>query len=167
MIRLAQGDDVLAGLFDGGPHAPAPIDPAEPVAQGGVAPLWLERALADSGVVGAEALLDRAPLDVRVNALKAARADIDLPESGEPLVARHGLRFAPGTPVESWPAYEHGMIEVQDGGSQLTCEVVDARPGETVLDLCAGAGARLWLWPPPWVRGGWWPPMWTGQGCSV
>lgn len=142
MIRLAQGDVVLAGLFDGGPHAPVPIDPAEPVAKGGVAPLWLERALTDSGVVGAEALLDRAPLDVRVNALKASRGDVDLPEAGEPLVARHGLRFAPGTPVESWPAYEQGMIEVQDGGSQLTCEVVDARPGETVLDLCAGAGGK-------------------------
>lgn len=142
MIRLAQGDEVLAGLFDGGPHAPAAIDPAEPVAKSGVAPLWLERALADSGVVGAEALLDRAPLDVRVNGLKAVRDDLTLPEPGEPLVARHGLRFAPGTPVESWPAYEQGMIEVQDGGSQLTCEAVDAQPGETVLDLCAGAGGK-------------------------
>ena len=142
MIRLAASDALLAGLFDGGPHAPAPIDPAEPVAHGGVAPAWLERALADSGVVEAWALLDRAPLDVRVNALKADRADIDLPEPGEPLVARHGLRFAPGTPVESWPAYEQGQIEVQDGGSQLTCEAVDARPGETVVDLCAGAGGK-------------------------
>lgn len=144
MLRAAQGDAVLTGLFDGGPHAPAPIDPAEPVARGGVAPEWLERRLADSGIMGAqaEALLDRAPLDVRVNALKASRGDLDLPEPGEPLVARHGLRFAAGTPVESWPAYEQGLIEVQDGGSQLMCEAVEAQPGETVLDLCAGAGGK-------------------------
>ena len=142
MLRLAQIDPVLAGLFDGGIHAPAPIDPAEPVAQGGVAPAWLERRLADSGVDHPEALLGRAPLDVRVNALKADRAAIDLPASGELLVARHGLRFAPGTPVESWPAYEQGLIEVQDGGSQLTCQAVEAQPGETVVDLCAGAGGK-------------------------
>jgi 16S rRNA (cytosine967-C5)-methyltransferase len=142
MIRLAQADAVLAGLFDGGTHAPAPIDPAEPVAPGGVAPDWLERALAESGVAEPQALLGRAPLDVRVNALKAERASLDLPAPGEPLVARHGLRFAPGTPVERWPAYEQGLIEVQDGGSQLTCEALDARPGETVVDLCAGAGGK-------------------------
>jgi 16S rRNA (cytosine967-C5)-methyltransferase len=142
MLRLAETDTLLAGLFDGGPHAPAPVVPGEPVAQGGVAPAWLEKALAASGVTGAQALLDRAPLDVRVNALKATRADIDLPEPGELLIAPQGLRFAPGTPVEGWPAYEQGLIEVQDGGSQLTCEAMAARPGETVVDLCAGAGGK-------------------------
>jgi 16S rRNA C967 or C1407 C5-methylase (RsmB/RsmF family) len=34
---------------------------------------------------------------------------------------------------------ENGLIEVQDGGSQLTCEAV-AHPGETVVDLCGGRG---------------------------
>jgi 16S rRNA (cytosine967-C5)-methyltransferase len=42
---------------------------------------------------------------------------------------------------------------VQDGGSQLTCEAVAALPGETVMDLCAGAGARLWRWPPSMGKG--------------
>jgi 16S rRNA (cytosine967-C5)-methyltransferase len=144
MLRLAQGDGVIAGLFDGGPHAPAPIAAGEVAARGGVAPDWLARRLADSGIADgqAEALLGRAPLDVRVNALKAVRGEVELPEAGEPLVAPHGLRFAPGTPVESWPAYEQGLIEVQDGGSQLTCEAVAAMPGETVVDLCAGAGGK-------------------------
>jgi 16S rRNA (cytosine967-C5)-methyltransferase len=143
MIALAQSDPALASLFDGGTHAPAPIDPAEPVAQGGVAPAWLERALADSGITGEEALalLGRAPLDVRVNALKADR-DVELPVAGEPLVARHGLRLPAGTPVETWDAFAQGLVEVQDGGSQLTCEALDAQPGETVLDLCAGAGGK-------------------------
>jgi 16S rRNA (cytosine967-C5)-methyltransferase len=144
MLRLVQGDEALASLFDGGRHAPEPIDPAEPVAQDGVAPAWLERALESSGVSGDEALalLDRAPLDVRVNALKAERDGLVLPVEGEPLPARYGLRFPPNTPVESWEAYEQGLVEVQDGGSQLTCEAVAALPGETVIDLCAGAGGK-------------------------
>ncbi|MBL8950717.1 MAG: RsmB/NOP family class I SAM-dependent RNA methyltransferase [Myxococcaceae bacterium] len=33
-------------------------------------------------------------------------------------------------------------FEVQDEGSQLLGELVAARPGETVLDLCAGAGGK-------------------------
>ncbi|MDE1915373.1 MAG: RsmB/NOP family class I SAM-dependent RNA methyltransferase [Sphingomonadales bacterium] len=144
MLRLGELDPVVMELFDGGPHAPAPVAKGEPVAKGGVAPDWLARRLASSGIdeVQAAALLDRAPLDVRVNALKATRGELDLPEAGVPLMAPHGLRFAPGTPVESWPAYEQGLIEVQDGGSQLTCEAVAAMPGETVVDLCAGAGGK-------------------------
>jgi 16S rRNA (cytosine967-C5)-methyltransferase len=44
--------------------------------------------------------------------------------------------------VERWDAYGQGLIEVQDCGSQLACEAVAARPGETVIDLCAGAGGK-------------------------
>jgi 16S rRNA (cytosine967-C5)-methyltransferase len=144
MLRLAQANGALAGLFDGSPYGPATIAEGEPVAEGGIAPEWLERALADSGVSGAEAaaLLERAPLDVRVNALKAARDEIVLPAEARPLEAPNGLRLAAGTPVEQWEAYRDGLVEVQDGGSQLACEAVAARPGETVIDLCAGAGGK-------------------------
>ncbi|MCW1431297.1 RsmB/NOP family class I SAM-dependent RNA methyltransferase [Novosphingobium sp. JCM 18896] len=144
MLLLAQDDAALATLFDGSRHAPAPIAPDEPVAQPGVAPAWLEQALADSGLVGAEAaaLLDRAPLDLRINTLKADRATIELPSPGEATVAAQGLRLPFGTPVEQWDAYKAGRIEVQDTGSQLTCEALAAQPGETVIDLCAGAGGK-------------------------
>ena len=131
-------------LFDGSTYGPAPVDEGEIVAEGGVAPVWLAQRLADSGIEGAEAqaLLDRAPLDIRVNALKADRASLALPESGEPLPTAHGLRLPFGTQVEQWEAYREGLIEVQDCGSQLACEAVGARPGETVIDLCAGAGGK-------------------------
>ncbi|HEX2793925.1 MAG TPA: RsmB/NOP family class I SAM-dependent RNA methyltransferase, partial [Croceicoccus sp.] len=142
MLRLAEGDAGLAALFDGSGYGPAAIDPEEPVAEGGFAPGWLERALADSGVTDAAMLLDRAPLDLRVNTLKADHASIELPESGEPLAAPQGLRFAPGTPVKTWDAFASGAIEVQDGGSQLACFAVGAEPGEIVIDLCAGAGGK-------------------------
>jgi len=142
MLRVAEGDPALASLFDGSRHAPAPVVPGEPVASGGTAPGWLAGALAASGVdaAGQAALLQRAPVDIRINSLKAALAV--LPEPGEPTIAPHARRFPPDTNVEQWPAYQAGAIEVQDAGSQLVCGAVAARPGEAVVDLCAGAGGK-------------------------
>lgn len=144
MLRLAQDDPSLAGLFDGLGHAPAPIAAEEPVATGGVAPPWLERALAESDISGdeAQALLARATLDLRVNTLKADCATLALPQPGEPGLAPQSLRLPHGTQVESWEAYTTGQIEVQDIGSQLVCAALGAQPGELVIDLCAGAGGK-------------------------
>ena len=142
MLRLAQSDAALAALFDGSPHAPEPAQPDERYAAGGIAPKWLTRQLAASGIDGAEAeaLLGRAPLDVRINKLKAGT--LALPEPGEPCAAPGGLRFAPGTAVDQWDAFKSGAIEVQDAGSQLACLSVAARPDELIIDLCAGAGGK-------------------------
>lgn len=144
MLLCAASDAALAALFDGSRHGPLPIAPDEAVASAGLAPAWLTAKLAESGIGqdDAAALLDRAPLDVRVNALKADRAALDLPLAGEHLAARHGLRFPHGTPVEQWGAFGDGRIEVQDGGSQLACEALGAQPGELIVDLCAGAGGK-------------------------
>lgn len=144
MLRVAQHDPALAELFDGSRHAPAPIADGETVAAPGIAPAWLEKVLAASGIVGedAAALLERAPLDLRVNTLKADRATIDLPVEGEPTAAPQGLRLPSATSVEQWQAYQDGWIEVQDTGSQLTCLALAAQPGEMVIDLCAGAGGK-------------------------
>lgn len=144
MLLLAQRDPALAALFDASRHAAAPIAAGEGVARPGIAPAWLKAKLASSGVAGAEAeaLLSRAPLDIRVNSLKAARETIELPLASEPLVAPQGLRLPHGTQVEQWDAYKDGLIEVQDAGSQLACAAVEARPGELVVDLCAGAGGK-------------------------
>ena len=141
MLRLGQGDPAILLLFDGSNHAPEPIAPGEAVASAGIAPRWLEAKLADSGIAGEEAaaLLGRAPLDVRVNRLKPAP---DLPLAGDATQAPDALRFPAGTPVEQWEAYQTGRIEVQDTGSQLCCLALAARPGETVIDLCAGAGGK-------------------------
>lgn len=141
MLRLAAADPALAALFDGSVHGPQPIATGEPMAEGGTAPQWLEQRLLDSGIDAADwpALLDRAPLDIRINPLRGAA---DLPEPGEALHTPLGLRYPPGTPVERWEAFAGGQIEVQDAGSQLACLAVAAQPGETVIDLCAGAGGK-------------------------
>jgi len=144
MLRLAQGDPALIALFDGSPHGPAPVDDGEVVATGGTSPEWLARELRASDISDAEAaaLLERAPLDLRVNTLKADRSTVELPVAAEPTAAPQGLRVEPGAPVEAWDAYAAGLIEVQDTGSQLACLAVAAGPGETVIDLCAGAGGK-------------------------
>ena len=144
MLLVARDDPALAALFDGGAHAPAPIAPGEAVAVAGIAPAWLMAALAASGIAGeaAAALLGRAPLDLRVNALKADRATIALPVAGERMATPHGLRLPAGTAVESWEAWRQGLVEVQDAGSQWVCAAVAARAGELVIDLCAGAGGK-------------------------
>jgi 16S rRNA (cytosine967-C5)-methyltransferase len=144
LLALAKDDPALASLFDGSAHAPPPIGEGERPAWPGIAPRWLVKELAGSGVDDEEAaaLLGRAPLDLRVNTLKAERASLALPIETEPTAARDGLRLPHGTQVEQWDAYQGGLIEVQDTGSQLACEALAAQPGETVIDLCAGAGGK-------------------------
>ncbi len=144
MLRLAQQDPSLSALFDGSQYGPAMLGEGEPVAEGGVAPRWLADRLEQSGVDGEEAaaLLGRAPLDIRVNTLKAERATLSLPASAELTVAPQGLRLEPGTQVEQWAEWRDGKIEIQDTGSQMACLAVGAEPGETVIDLCAGGGGK-------------------------
>ena len=146
MLRLVEIDQSLVALFDGSAYGPATIAPDEPVAAGGIAPPWLEQRLASAALDGAEqsALLERAPLDIRANTLKIARDELasGLPVPGELTAADHALRLPTGTAAESWPEFEAGLFEVQDTGSQLACAVLDPKPGESVVDLCAGAGGK-------------------------
>ncbi len=144
MLAVAGQDEAVAALFDGSPHGPAPRAEGEEAANTGLAPKWLAAALRASDLGGREiaALLGRAPLDIRVNALKADRADLTLPEAGEPLASAQGLRFASGTAVEQWDAYTDGLIEVQDLGSQLIVEALPIAAGDTIIDLCAGGGGK-------------------------
>lgn len=147
MLALAQESedhDWIAPLFDGSKYGPAVMVPGEEAAEVGYAPHWLEERLVASDLdeEDAAAMLGRAPLDLRINRLKAAPETIDLPMEAESLAAPDALRLPPGTAIQQWPAFEQGLIEVQDLGSQIACAAVGARPGETVLDLCAGAGGK-------------------------
>jgi 16S rRNA (cytosine967-C5)-methyltransferase len=146
MLAMAAGDEAFAALFDGSKYGPAVIETGEPVAQPGVAPGWLIGQLAASGLGSAEqaALLDRAPLDIRVNRLKITREALAarLPVPAESIGAGDALRMPAGTPVETWPEFADGLFEVQDAGSQMACAALAARPGEAVIDLCAGAGGK-------------------------
>jgi 16S rRNA (cytosine967-C5)-methyltransferase len=99
------------------------------------------------------ALIESAPLDLRVNSLKAERADV----LAELTQARHerapvaatatpyspdGIRLREKPPITRWPVYQDGLVEVQDEGSQLIARLVAPKRGEMVADFCAGAGGK-------------------------
>ena len=100
----------------------------------------------------AQALASRATLDLRVNTLKANREKVlrALEETGAEAadLARNGIRISVGEGPTRLPnvtasiTFEKGWFEVQDEGSQLVTELVEAAPGDQVLDFCAGGGGK-------------------------
>ena len=145
MLGLAQDDPELVPLFDGSAHGPASISPGEAVADAGLVPEWLHPRF--DPLVGEQewpALLERAPLDLRVNRLRGSRDDAmaALPEAAPTPLSPLGVRLPEGARVEDSPAWQSGLVEVQDEGSQLLALACGAAPGLTVVDLCAGAGGK-------------------------
>ncbi|HWF96237.1 MAG TPA: RsmB/NOP family class I SAM-dependent RNA methyltransferase [Xanthobacteraceae bacterium] len=169
MLRLERnlGVEAIARLCDGAGHSPAPLETPELAALEsatlaaappwivGDYPEWLDPHLAK--VFGAEraeegaALASRAPLDLRVNALKADRERVKAalahlgatPARWSALGLRIVLEAEAKNPaIHAEPAFIKGLVEVQDEGSQLAALLVDARPGQHVVDLCAGAGGK-------------------------
>jgi 16S rRNA (cytosine967-C5)-methyltransferase len=146
MLALIAKRPELAATFDGSAYGPAAIDPGEAAARPGLAPAWLRGALTSSGNddAGLAALLDRAPLDIRVNTLMGTRADAEVMFPGAETIAfaPDALRLPSDTSVERSDAAIGGLIEIQDVGSQVVAAAAQAQPGMTVVDLCAGAGGK-------------------------
>jgi 16S rRNA (cytosine967-C5)-methyltransferase len=146
MVALAEIDPGVAVMFDGSAHAPLAIDPDEPRAVEARVPGWLGRRLAESGLDQADiaSLIDRAPLDLRVNRLRTTPAELADQFAETSLVdgAPDALRLPTGTMVDQLPAWQDGLIEIQDVGSQMVAAAARAEPGMQVIDLCAGAGGK-------------------------
>ncbi len=161
--------DDLAASFDGDRFRPAPLSPAEtrlaralfgrtlthphmPRAVANDMPDWLEPYLA--AVYGRRledemaALNMPAPLDLRVNSLKADRDGARRALAAEQVIAEPtpwsplGLRLKHRAPLSATAAFKEGLVEVQDEGSQVAALLADARPGMRVVDFCAGAGGK-------------------------
>lgn len=141
ILGLAEDQTELLTLFDGSPRGPGPIEAGERSAPDSAVPAWLAPKLAH---VDTAALLERAPLDLRVNTLKATREEVlaGLPGAQPTRFAPNGVRIAEPIVIEQHPLWRDGKVEVQDEGSQLIALACRARPGETVIDLCAGAGGK-------------------------
>jgi 16S rRNA (cytosine967-C5)-methyltransferase len=169
MLKRERGLDTaaIARLADGSRYAPAALSEDErheldatnlsgaPARIAGDYPEWLEphfvRAFGDARAEEGAALSARAPLDLRVNTLKAERdkaAAMLSDQNPEPTRwSPWGLRIrlpadAKSPAIHAEPAFLKGMIEVQDEGSQLAALFAGAQPGEQVVDLCAGAGGK-------------------------
>ncbi len=159
----------FAHAFDGAEYHPKPLEAAERAFQRALEghtlahpgqpdwvryeiPEWLFAPLAQAFGAGLErellALQGEAPVDLRVNTLKGTReealkalqrAGIEaLPTPYSPL----GLRLSGRAGIAGTKAFQQGLIEVQDEGSQLVALLTDARPGQRVCDFCAGAGGK-------------------------
>ena len=161
--------DEIYGLFNGRKFAPAVLTeqerkliaklqgdtidhPAMPEEVRVECPPWALEPLRRrfNGSFGREmaALLPAAPLDLRVNPLKSTRETMlvalrHLRLSAEACrMAPHGIRVKERPSLADLPMLKSGEIEIQDEGSQLVAALVDARPGERVVDFCAGAGGK-------------------------
>jgi 16S rRNA (cytosine967-C5)-methyltransferase len=126
--------------------------PAQPRATRLNIPDWIEPHLAaafgDAFEREVAALGETAPVDLRVNPLKADRAQARAALAAEGIetintrLSPLGLRLKARTSVVAGAAFREGLVEVQDEGSQLVGLLVGARPGMQVVDLCAGAGGK-------------------------
>ncbi|WP_340150095.1 RsmB/NOP family class I SAM-dependent RNA methyltransferase [uncultured Sneathiella sp.] len=115
-------------------------------------PDWLARKLLDQyGARAAEIMAaygERAPVTLRVNALKGSRSDIRY------FLANEGIDVTPTTlspdglildarlNLSRHPLLENGRIELQDEAAQVASRLAGAAPGMTVVDYCAGGGGK-------------------------
>ena len=116
-------------------------------------PDWLAASLreqldGETFVALTDALLQPAPLDLRVNVLKAKREAVqrELAEAGidaQPTAySPWGLRVSGKPALHKLGVFTRGEVEVQDEGSQLLALLTGARRGQMVVDFCAGAGGK-------------------------
>jgi 16S rRNA (cytosine967-C5)-methyltransferase len=157
--------DSIRALFSGDGYGPAALSDEEiaaiqsppsrdpPLWVQGAYPQWLEpelsRALGANLLDEMVALQGRAPIDLRVNTLKATRDQVLNALEVEGYAANvtryspFALRLEPGaTGLDKTQLFESGAFEFQDEASQIASLLVDAKPGMRVLDLAAGGGGK-------------------------
>jgi 16S rRNA (cytosine967-C5)-methyltransferase len=167
LLNDGLGVKEIKDLFCRGKYGPSPLSKDEchaldnppssdqPDYVRGGYPKWLEpelqRAFGKEAVPQMQAMLARAPVDMRVNSLRAERAEL--------LIGLRSLKFdasqTPYSPLgiriptaKGLSALRHtqffqtGAIEIQDESSQIAALVCGAKPGMRVLDLAAGAGGK-------------------------
>lgn len=164
-----EAPSAIAARFDGGRHAPEPLDeherklaarlakarlddPAQPPAVRLNLPDWLlphlDAVYGERLAAAMAAMNSQAPLDLRANTVKADRAQVKAAlasaglEATETPYSPWGLRLPERKPIFGLKAFQNGLFEVQDEGSQLVAVLVGARPGDQVVDFCAGAGGK-------------------------
>ncbi len=154
------GGAALAELFSGAGHAPSPLTETETARLGQPLdgaprpvrldyPDWLSAQFAPIPDAALELTRRRAPLFLRVNLLRGDRETAIAALAEDRIAAEPGplsptcLEVLSGArTVARASAYRDGLVEVQDAASQAAADYAGARPGDTVLDYCAGAGGK-------------------------
>lgn len=164
---LAPGQ--VSQMFDGGTHHAAALseqeeallqslagktleDSAMPSAVRAECPEWAEGKLRDFFGARFEeelsAMREPASLDLRVNTLKGTREEVKASLAAQQIETQEGaysplaLRAPNKSFMSATKAYEKGLVEIQDEGSQLIALLTGAKPGMRVLDYCAGGGGK-------------------------
>jgi 16S rRNA (cytosine967-C5)-methyltransferase len=109
----------------------------------------LRKRMSDTDILAlARGLQQAAPLDLRVNSLKAPRQAV-LDRLAYDQIPAEATRYSPlGVRVREKPVlnkhpmFLDGAVEVQDEGSQLLGLLMEPRRGEMIVDFCAGAGGK-------------------------
>jgi 16S rRNA (cytosine967-C5)-methyltransferase len=109
----------------------------------------LRRQMSDAELLAlARGLQEAAPLDLRVNTIKAPREAVlerfayDEIEAHPTRLSPVGVRLREKPALNRHPMFLDGAVEVQDEGSQILGMLVEPRRGEMVVDFCAGAGGK-------------------------
>lgn len=115
-------------------------------------PQWLRERLAADWPDAWEELLRQnnlpPPMTLRVNALRCDRNEYlaRLAEAGiEARPCSHspmGITLETPMPVEALPGFAGGWVSVQDEAAQLAAQLLGAKPGERILDVCAAPGGK-------------------------
>jgi 16S rRNA (cytosine967-C5)-methyltransferase len=165
LLHEGKTAESIQAVFNGEGYGPPPLSEAEaltlnspppgepPPNVQGEYPQWLEaelrRAFRDRLLDEMLALQSRAPIDLRVNTLKAQRDNVlaQLRAEGYDASASpyspFGIRIGAGASgLEKTDAFTTGAFEIQDEASQIAALLVDAKPGMRVVDLAAGAGGK-------------------------
>ncbi len=148
-------------------HVPEPLSPTEENVLDDTPENWFENApeevmleVPDAtyehllGVFGDQlprqmkGMLTEAPVDIRVNTLKSDKDRVKKAlktkglEAEDMQVSPDGVRVHQRFPFHTLDAYREGQFEVQDEGSQILAQLCAPKPGQTVVDFCAGAGGK-------------------------
>ncbi len=168
LVESWRPEAVVAGC-DGGRFRPAKLATAEarlivglagrtlrhpemPRAVANNLPNWLEpyfeRAFGNDLEREMAALNASAPIDLRVNLLKADRQTVRRALAAEGVAAEPtplspvGLRLAKRVPLSGLAAFRDGLFDIQDEGSQIAALMAGVQPGMRAVDFCAGAGGK-------------------------
>lgn len=110
--------------------------------------MWIEAYGFDNAIALAEKALEAAPVVVKVNTLKTTVDDLIWKLAEEGVIAEKSTKFPDSLvlnntgAVEELLAYQEGLFHAQDFASQICCKALDAKPGETVFDLCSAPGGK-------------------------
>ena len=169
ILEERSSPEELSGYFSGARHCPDPLSETEsalcdalygrPLLNRDMPdyvcleyPEWMDRSF--RALWGARlddemsALNQPAPMDLRVNLLKATPEDAlqrltdDFIDGAPTSLSPIGIRVTGKVRLGGTRAFKDGLVDVQDEGSQLAALMVGVRPGMTVVDYCAGAGGK-------------------------